>query len=206
MSAGGGVPRSQRREPLPGRLEPRPAITIRLRGGNPWRLLPTTLEPVSRRAAADLMSLVCRALAVGVVVCQLLLGQVSRPPFQGQWVATAGGLQSFRGKWSARALPGTPNGVQGSWTLLDEGGRVLATGTWTARKIGTVWRGAWSARSDRGGALTGTWEATQPRGSGKAFQDLFQLTLEKQVSGAWATRRKSGQWWLKGAPWPSSPR
>jgi hypothetical protein len=72
------------------------------------------------------------------------LGAASRPAISGAWTATAGAT-AFHGKWSAQALPESPNAVIGSWALLNDGGEVTMQGIWSAKRSGRDWRGTWQA-------------------------------------------------------------
>jgi hypothetical protein len=66
------------------------------------------------------------------------LGATARPGIYGVWTATAGAT-AFHGKWSAEALPGSPNSVIGSWTLHNDGGEVTAPGKSSGGAAG-AWR------------------------------------------------------------------
>ena len=76
------------------------------------------------------------------------LGAASRPAISGAWTATAGAT-AFHGKWSAQALPESPNAVIGSWALLNDGGEVTMQGIWSAKRSGRDWRGNQAGQPDR---------------------------------------------------------
>jgi hypothetical protein len=126
-------------------------------------------------------------------------GAAPRPAMYGLWTATAGPAV-FHGKWSAQALPESPNSVIGSWALLNDGGQVTMQGTWSARRSGRDWRGTWQAKvQPAGGTFAGTWRAVPPDDfRGKTFEDLLRATDHLQISGTWKSRGPAaGAWWLK---------
>ena len=125
------------------------------------------------------------------------------PVLQGRWVATAGGKQSYRGKWIGQALPGDPRTTHGSWTLTNEAGRTVLGGTWTARKAGQTWRGTWSAETQQGRSFSGTWKGDLPGGAGTGLQRMFEQAFEKEVSGSWRSGSLQGFWWLEGLRSPT---
>ena len=92
-------------------------------------------------------------LILAVAAAPATLGAASRPAIYGLWTATARAT-AFHGKWSAQALPESPNSVIGSWALLDDGGEVTMQGTWSAKASGRAWRGTWQAKvQPAGGTL-----------------------------------------------------
>jgi hypothetical protein len=115
----------------------------------------------------------------------------------GGWVASAGAAV-FRGRWSADALPGRPDEVQGSWTLLGAGEAIVLEGTWAARRSGPGWKGQWSARTATGGFFTGTWKAEGVGRGPKTFADLLASASSQRISGTWRMRGATGRWWLEG--------
>lgn len=121
------------------------------------------------------------------------------PIFQGTWIATAG-AQVFHGDWSAQAIPGRLDDVQGSWSLVNGAGDVVAKGTWSARRARRCFRGKWSARAMSGAVYTGSFDAYLPGFKGKTLQDMFAETKAKQIAGTWRTRGGTrGNWYFKGA-------
>jgi hypothetical protein len=122
------------------------------------------------------------------------------PVFRGSWIATAGGnaARPFHGDWSAQALPGRPDDVQGSWSLRGPDGDVTMKGTWAARRAKRGMKGTWSARLPNGGVFSGSFEAiVVPGFKGKTFQDLLAATAKAQVAGSWRMGALRGNWWLK---------
>ena len=71
------------------------------------------------------------------------------PVFEGTWIATAGS-QTLHGRWSAQSLPGQPDDLQGSWSMINDGGDVIGQGTWSARRAKRGFAGKWSARAATG--------------------------------------------------------
>lgn len=128
------------------------------------------------------------------------------PILRGDWAATVGSSKTLRGRWIGQALPDEPDVMQGSWTLKDDGGRTLLTGTWTARKKGAGWQGSWSASVKDGRTAAGTWMADEPNARGKTLEELFIRTSKEQISGSWRSGRQEGYWWLKGSVSPGRSR
>ena len=98
--------------------------------------------------------------------------------FRGSWIATVGAdsTRPFHGEWSAQALPGRPDDVQGSSWLVGPDGDVAMKGTWSARRAGRGIKGTWSARLPNGGVFSGSFEANVPGFKGKTFPDLLAAT------------------------------
>jgi hypothetical protein len=126
-----------------------------------------------------------------------------RPVVYGVWTASAG-KTVLHGDLSAQALPSSANTVIGSWTLRDGDGNVTMRGTWSGKKTGAGWRGAWQAKVEpAGGTFAGSWEAIPPAGfRGKTFEDLLRATATLQISGYWKLRGGGGggAFWLKAPP------
>src|SRR5690348_15934870 len=100
------------------------------------------------------------------------VAQESSPALSGSWTATVGAGKVFRGTWSAETSPQNSNAARGSWTLLNEAGEVVLQGTWSARKAGAGWQGAWTARLMRGQPLSGTWTADAESLNAKSFGEM----------------------------------
>ncbi len=133
----------------------------------------------------------------------LLLGswaQAQQSPIvvRGNWVATVGPTQTFRGRWSGQVSAHNKNAALGSWTLLGDHNQIVLEGTWSAQKSLQGWRGTWTARIASGRSFSGTWTADLTDFKGKTFEDMLSATLEKQVSGSWQSGRYQGNWWLTG--------
>lgn len=118
------------------------------------------------------------------------------PVFEGTWIATAG-ARTFQGRWSAQALPGKPDDLQGSWSMINDAGDVTGQGTWSARRAPRGFAGKWAARAANGGVYTGTFEAHLPGFKGKTLQDMFAETKTNTVSGYWRMGGARGAWYLK---------
>jgi hypothetical protein len=119
------------------------------------------------------------------------------PVFEGTWIATAG-QQALQGRWSAQALPGQPDDMQGSWTMSNAAGEVVMKGTWSAARRGRRgFAGKWSARAASGALFAGTYEAHLPGFKGKTLQDMFAETKTATVSGYWRMGGARGAWYLK---------
>jgi hypothetical protein len=142
--------------------------------------------------------------ALLLVVGSCALAQEAPRVFRGRWTATVGPTLVLRGTWIGQALPGKPNVVQGSWTLLGEAGQILLDGTWSAQKTRLGWQGTWSARERQGRSLSGTWRADIADLRGKTFEEMLEWTAQKQIAGSWRSGGDQGNWWLKGPP-PQGP-
>jgi hypothetical protein len=147
----------------------------------------------ARRAAALAASLLLAA------ACAARAADVGAPaPLAGTWTATAAGGRVLRGTWSAEVAAATPDVALGAWTLVDDRGTTILGGTWSARRAGKGWRGAWSARvGDSSHVLSGTWQADDRTLAGqKTFRDLLARAAETQIAGVWRLGRAHGNWWL----------
>ena len=118
------------------------------------------------------------------------------PVFRGSWIATVGAdsTHPFHGDWSAQALPGRPDDVQGSWSLIGPEGDIAMKGTWSARRAKRGLKGTWSARLPNGGVLSGSFEANVPNFKGKTFTDLLTATAAAQIAGSWRMGALRGNW------------
>ena len=157
-------------------------------------MMKTPLASIATAALATLVVLLPVGGAAGA-------GADTPPPvFEGTWIVTAG-AQTFHGRWSAQALPGQPDDLQGSWSMINDAGDVISQGTWSARRSKRGFAGKWSARAATGGLYTGTFEAPLPGFKGKTLQDMFAETKTATVSGYWRLGGARGAWYLK-APAP----
>jgi hypothetical protein len=146
-------------------------------------------------------------MAHGFTFCGLLIflffGQCARAQdagnvLYGNWTATAGPSQIFRGTWSARISARSLNQAEGSWTLVNDSGDLMLQGTWMARKTGSGWQGIWRARTTEGQLFSGKWEADLPESVDQTFAALLRRTSEKEVAGSWQSGGNRGNWWLTG--------
>jgi hypothetical protein len=131
--------------------------------------------------------------------------EAAPPTIGGTWTATAGGKRTFRGTWSARSRPATPNAAEGSWTLLGATNQPLLEGTWSALKTDAGWQGTWAARVTMGRLrsgrmLSGTWQAALPGFAGRTLTEMLLRSIEAPVSGSWRTQGLSGTWSLRASP------
>jgi hypothetical protein len=147
-----------------------------------------------------------RAILIGALalLTAVAAGAAEAPPvFEGTWIATAGPAVVFHGNWSAQAIPGQLDDVQGSWSMVNEAGSVMSQGTWSARRSKRGFQGKWTARGAAGGSYSGSFEAHLPGFKGKTLQDMFAETRTRQISGFWRTSGGArGAWYFKG---PSAP-
>ena len=95
----------------------------------------------------------------------------------------------------------SPNVAYGTWALLNESGRQVATGTWSVRKTNKRWEGAWHARLQSGLDLEGTWTAHSAIISASSMGALFDLGMSNIVRGTWRHGRdKTGNWAIRTYP------
>lgn len=101
----------------------------------------------------------------------------------------------FGGTWSA--VPAAADTVTGNWSLRDQNGTELATGTWAAGKEGKVWKGTWQARRPSGQVYDGTWRAQIELPAASHFSDLFDAAVAQAVSGSWRMGNYAGAWTIR---------
>jgi hypothetical protein len=140
------------------------------------------------------------SLIFGLILGSCVLAQEPLPVLVGSWTATAGPNQIYGGTWSAQTSLHDPNAARGAWSLLNEAGEILQTGTWSAQKTGQGWQGTWTARPMKGQSVSGTWTADAANLNAESFAEMLKRTATKEVSGSWRSGRHQGNWWLKGSP------
>jgi hypothetical protein len=100
------------------------------------------------------------------------------------------------GTWTA-APGGAPDTMAGNWSLRDQTGTELATGTWAAGKDGKVWKGTWQARRPSGQIYDGTWRAQADLPVTSQLPAMFEAALAKSVSGSWRMASYGGAWTIR---------
>lgn len=125
--------------------------------------------------------------------------QDSATELTGMWKATVGNGPTIQGMWLAQISKSSPNTASGSWSLLSNAGEIVMQGTWSARKAGQSWEGSWRARAGNGRSLAGAWSANLSEFEGKTFREMLELTMQRQVGGAWQSGSYQGNWWLEGS-------
>lgn len=153
------------------------------------------LKMTFRLAATIALCIFCSASSRG----QQTPTKATSPVLEGSWMAGIDSGQTFRGAWSGQTSPQNPNTARGSWTLFGDENSIVLEGTWSARKTGQGWQGAWTARTARGQTISGTWQADLASFGGKTLEQMLQRTVEKEVAGFWASGRHQGNWWLQGS-------
>ena|SRR5579862_2916880 len=119
-----------------------------------------------------------------------------QPTWQGTWAATEGSRGAFAGTWNA--VPGeAPDTVAGNWSLRDQNGAELATGTWAAGKEGKVWKGTWQARRPSGQVYDGVWRVQVDLPATSHFARLFEAAIAKAISGSWGIGSLGGAWTIR---------
>ena len=152
---------------------------------------------MKRRARLALSPVAVAALAM-LAAAAVARAAGTPPVFEGTWIATAGSSPPLHGRWSAQALPGQPDEMQGSWSMVSDAGDTVAQGTWSAQRSRRGFQGKWSARAATGGIYKGSFEAHLPGFKGKTLEDMFAQTKTAQISGYWRMGRAQGAWYLKG--------
>ena len=121
-----------------------------------------------------------------------------QPKWQGSWAASVGngGATAFTGTWNAAPGPASDT-VAGNWSLQDQKGAEVATGTWAAAKEGKVWKGTWQARGSSGQVYAGTWNAQVELPATSQFAELFEAAIAKALSGSWGMANHTGAWTIR---------
>src|SRR5215471_15743622 len=99
------------------------------------------------------------SIAPIVVALGVSASLASGAQMHGAWSASTNTGLNFAGTWTAEAHQES-GGVTGTWTLAGPGGKVLASGVWSASKAPKAWNGAWRAMISGGGEYSGIWTAT----------------------------------------------
>ncbi len=133
-----------------------------------------------------------------ILVSSLLLAE-EQPKWQGTWAATVGSGGTFAGTWNA-GTGGAPDAVAGAWSLRDQNGTELATGTWAAGKEGKVWKGTWQARRASGQVYDGSWRAPAVLPVSSHLSDLLEAAIANAVSGSWRMGNYAGAWTVRAFP------
>ena len=141
---------------------------------------------------------IANTLALILVLVCGALGQQAAPAFRGGWTASAGPARLFHGRWTGQISQQGANAARGSWTLLADSGQILLEGTWSAQKTSTGWHGTWTARTEQGRALGGTWKASITDPGMKTFGDMLKRSMEGATEGMWQSGPYKGQWQLRG--------
>ena len=137
----------------------------------------------------------------------ILLASLSLPvdaqqtKWQGTWAASVGtaGTTAFAGTWDA--VPGAvQDTANGTWSLRDQNGAELASGTWAAGKEGNVWKGTWQARRASGQIYNGTWRTQVELPTKSQFSEMFEAAITKAVSGTWGMGSYIGAWTIRVYP------
>ena len=123
-------------------------------------------------------------------------GGAAQSNWQGTWAATVGGT-TFAGTWNA--VPGqVPDTVTGIWSVRDQNGAELATGTWAAGRQDSGWKGTWQARRRSGQVDNGTWQTPVRLSMKLHLSDLFEAAMAQAVSGSWQMgANHAGAWTIR---------
>ncbi len=129
-----------------------------------------------------------------LAACLLAAAQPSPRIYQGSWTATAG-TRAFQGRWTAHITPRRANVANGTWTLIDQAGRVVLEGTWSANQENGQWRGSFLAQA-AGRKFAGSWKADLGDVEPGTFAEMLRRATLGEVSGAWQAAALVGNWWL----------
>jgi hypothetical protein len=132
------------------------------------------------------------------------VAQESSTLLRGTWMATVRGGQVFRGTWSARPVPDSPDASSGSWAVVNGSNQIVMSGTWAATKTARSWSGSWQARivepkGVSGRAMSGSWRTQIKASDARTLGELLQHTLRQQVRGAWQSGAIRGTWSVTGS-------
>ena len=151
-----------------------------------------------RQVSSRCLGTVCLLAALGALNVCAQDQPDNAPVLSGRWLATVGDARTMRGKWIGQTLPGQPNEAQGSWTLSNDSGKTVMTGTWSAKKTAGGWQGSWSAEDRAGKHVSGTWKADPNPHLKGTLQSMLELTSKQEIAGTWRSGGVRGDWWLKG--------
>ncbi len=130
--------------------------------------------------------------------CLSPMGKAQQTKWQGSWAASVGtgGTTAFTGTWDAVPAE-VRDTVNGSWSLRNQNGAEVASGTWAAGKEGNFWKGTWLARRASGQIYNGTWQSQVELPAKAQFPELFEAALAKAVSGTWGMGNYAGAWTIR---------
>ncbi len=118
--------------------------------------------------------------------------------WRGAWTATASG-RAWKGTWTA-SVGDNPNIAFGTLAVVDDSGKTVRNGTWSARKVEKRWEGSWHVRfTDQN--YSGTWTARTSILSPSRLIDLLDLAMSNAINGSWHMGRdRSGAWSIRAQP------
>jgi hypothetical protein len=88
--------------------------------------------------------------------------------------------------------------VTGTWTVVNEQGKTMMGGGWSATKAPNGWTGNWRAAvSGRKDEYSGAWSADVELKANGSLTDLLAQGVETIVSGTWRAGRQSGTWSIR---------
>ena len=120
------------------------------------------------------------------------------PVFEGTGSRPPAAPRPFHGSWSAQALPGQPDDVQGSWSLVNDAGDTVAQGTWSAERRERGLQGELvGARRDRR-HVHGHLRSPPPRLQGQDAPGHVRRDEGRADLRLLAHGPRHGAWYLKG--------
>jgi hypothetical protein len=113
------------------------------------------------------------------------------------WSAHTATGQVFEGNWTVDPASSADK-ASGTWTLGEDGNKVLLRGTWSAQKFPTGWSGTWRAAVDnQRRQFIGSWTADFPQARETSITELFITAARDAIRGIWSAGNDSGSWTIQ---------
>jgi hypothetical protein len=113
------------------------------------------------------------------------------------WNAQTDAGRIFEGGWTLDPAS-SPDKASGTWTLGEDGNKVVLRGIWSAQKFSTGWSGTWRAGVDsQRREFTGSWTADFPQGREASMDELFLTAARNAIRGVWNAGNESGSWLIR---------
>ena len=113
------------------------------------------------------------------------------------WSARSSSGLNLLGTWTV--VPDTARGIAtGTWTLVDAQGNTVTGGAWSASKSPAGWDGSWRAViAGTTADHVGTWSSSIDLKANASFAEMFEQALQTFVSGNWRYGAYSGTWTIR---------
>ena len=134
------------------------------------------------------------------LLCLLFFVAVDRSDAQAvpvsTWSARSSSGLNLLGTWTV--VPDTARGIAtGTWTLVDAQGNTVTGGAWSASKSPAGWDGSWRAVIGTTAEHFGTWSSSIDLQANASFAEMFEKSLHTFVSGDWRYSAYSGTWTIR---------
>ncbi|MBK9170753.1 MAG: hypothetical protein IPM24_25310 [Bryobacterales bacterium] len=134
----------------------------------------------------------------GLLLLPLAGLAAAQAAIRGTWTARMGETV-LMGAWTARRDAAGVDGW-GTWTLTEPSGKLLAEGTWSARKVLDAWEGGWMAEVKSGISQSGSWKAETELPAEAHLIRFFESAIGAIQRGEFdAVGGKSGTWAIRAA-------